>query len=77
LIVFASATHFQCKASLGALRLLFCFFEMDDKNQSSSLKIGDRAPDFSLAAANREGNFSLAAILQRGPAIVEFLRGTW
>ena len=50
---------------------------MSDKDRSESLKIGDRAPDFSLTAANRDGTFSLTAVLQRGPAIVEFLRGTW
>ena len=50
---------------------------MGDKSQSETLKIGDRAPAFSLTAANGEGGFSLATILQRGPAIVEFLRGTW
>ena len=57
--------------------LVFCFIGMGDKSQSETLKIGDRTPDFSLTAANREGTFSLATILQRGPAIVEFLRGTW
>lgn len=51
--------------------------KMDDKSQSSTLKIGDQAPDFSLTAANSDGTFSQATILQRGPAIVEFLRGTW
>jgi peroxiredoxin len=41
------------------------------------LKIGDKAPDFTLSAANRASTFSLSELLQRGPAIVEFLRGTW
>ncbi len=44
---------------------------------SSTLQIGDRAPDFTLAAANREGTFSLGQLLARGPLILEFLRGTW
>ncbi len=44
---------------------------------SATLNIGDRAPDFSLAAANRPQTFALAQLLTRGPAIVEFLRGTW
>ncbi len=44
---------------------------------SATLKIGDRAPDFSLGAANRPEAFALAQLLNRGPAIVEFLRGTW
>jgi len=44
---------------------------------SNTLKVGDRAPYFTLGAANRPGNFSLADILKEGPAILEFLRGTW
>ncbi len=48
---------------------------------SSTLRVGDRAPDFRLKAANRfdpavqPQNFSLAAI--QGWTILEFLRGTW
>jgi len=41
------------------------------------LKSGDLAPDFTLSAANRQESFSLKQLLQRGPVIVEFLRGTW
>jgi peroxiredoxin len=44
---------------------------------SSTLSIGDRAPDFSLASANEMGEVSLRKLLQRGPVVVEFLRGTW
>ena len=44
---------------------------------SDTLKVGDRAPDFSLSAANRSETFSLAEILEKGPAVLEFLRGTW
>ncbi len=44
---------------------------------SSTLKAGDRAPDFTLASANGAGEVSLAGLLQRGPVVVEFLRGTW
>jgi peroxiredoxin len=46
------------------------------KERTETLAIGDRAPDFTLSAANREGTFSLSALWQRGPVIVEFLRGT-
>lgn len=45
--------------------------------QTSTLKIGDRAPQFELSAANRTGRFRLDEALQRGPVILEFLRGTW
>jgi len=48
-----------------------------ENTTTDTLKIGDKAPDFTLNAANRAGSFSLADLLQRGPAIVEFLRGTW
>jgi peroxiredoxin len=42
-----------------------------------ALKSGDIAPEFTLSAANRKESFSLLQLLQRGPVIVEFLRGTW
>ncbi len=45
--------------------------------ETSNLRVGDRAPGFELAAANREGRLSLADALKRGPVILEFLRGTW
>jgi peroxiredoxin len=44
---------------------------------SSTLKVGDRAPEFTLDSANGAGEVSLAKLLERGPAVVEFLRGTW
>ncbi len=44
---------------------------------TDTLNLGDRAPDFELGAANRAERFGLAAALQRGPVILEFLRGTW
>ncbi len=44
---------------------------------SSTLDIGDRAPEFALPSANGRGQVSLAQLLQRGPVVVEFLRGTW
>jgi peroxiredoxin Q/BCP len=44
---------------------------------SATLKIGDRVPDFVLFAANRPGAWALQEARQRGPVIVEFLRGTW
>ncbi len=47
------------------------------EQHSDTLRIGDAAPDFSLSAANQPGLFTLAQARARGPAIVEFLRGTW
>lgn len=44
---------------------------------STTLKVGDRAPDFSLASANGMGEVSLGKLRERGPVVVEFLRGTW
>ena len=44
---------------------------------SDTLRAGDRAPEFTLAAANLEGQFSLAQMRERGPVVLEFLRGTW
>jgi peroxiredoxin len=47
------------------------------QDRTETLAVGDRAPDFTLSAANRKESFSLAALWQRGPVILEFLRGTW
>jgi hypothetical protein len=44
---------------------------------SDTLKVGDRAPDFTLAAANHPGTVSLAELTARGVVVLEFLRGTW
>jgi len=46
-------------------------------DSSQALRIGDRAPEFTLAAANRSEVYSLPQVLARGPVILEFLRGTW
>jgi hypothetical protein len=45
--------------------------------QTATLKLRDRAPGFELGAANRAERFTLESALQRGPVILEFLRGTW
>lgn len=50
---------------------------MPEKNTSDTLKVGDRAPDFALPAANAPGTTSLAQLTAHGPAVIEFLRGTW
>jgi len=47
------------------------------QNQTETLGLGSRAPDFSLSAANQAGVFSLSGLLAKGPLILEFLRGTW
>ncbi len=50
---------------------------------SDTLQIGDIAPGFSLRAANRfnplgtTDEFSLVELLEVGPTVIEFLRGTW
>jgi peroxiredoxin len=50
---------------------------MSDKSSTETLKLGDPAPKFTLSAANRQESYDLQTLLQRGPVIVEFLRGTW
>lgn len=45
--------------------------------ESSTLKAGDKAPDFTLLAANLPQSVSLKQLLKSAPVIVEFLRGTW
>jgi len=46
-------------------------------DSTETLQVGERAPEFALSAADREGRFSLRELIQRGPVVVEFLRGTW
>jgi len=45
------------------------------QNQTETLRVGERAPEFSLEAANRPRMFSLNDLVKQGPVIVEFLRG--
>jgi peroxiredoxin len=45
--------------------------------QSSTLRIGDKAPEFTLLAANLPQSVSLKECLKSAPMILEFLRGTW
>jgi peroxiredoxin len=45
--------------------------------ESAILKLGDVAPQFALGAANSDEIISLNRVLRDGPAILEFLRGTW
>ncbi len=53
------------------------FYSPGRMAETSTLKVGDSAPGFTLAAANREGSFALSDAVARGPVVVEFLRGTW
>jgi len=47
-------------------------------NCTETLEVGLRAPDFSLPSANWDvTTISLSTVLEHGPAVVEFLRGTW
>jgi len=46
-------------------------------DHTKTLKVGARAPEFSLDAANRDGILTLSGFLKRAPLILEFLRGTW
>jgi hypothetical protein len=44
---------------------------------TTTLKAGDVAPNFCLGAANSDEIICLNNVLRHGPAIIEFLRGTW
>ncbi len=44
---------------------------------STTLHVGSLAPDFSISALNAPSPVSLRSLLQRGLAILEFIRGTW
>ncbi len=45
--------------------------------EQGGIRVGERMPDFTLPAVNREGTVSLRELTARGPAVIEFLRGTW
>ena len=62
---------------LQEIRSCYPYGLMTALSHTETLKVGDRAPEFELSAANRDGSVSLKQLLQRGPVIVEFLRGTW
>src|SRR5579884_3746291 len=66
--------HSQHRFTPAITRLAYAFHVAA---QSDTLMVGERAPDFALQAANSSEPTSLSALLQRGPAIIEFLRGTW
>jgi len=63
------------------LPLHYCHFWM--ARNSDTLKVGDSAPSFSLWAANEFNaigtplEMRLQDLMQRGPVVLEFLRGTW
>jgi len=46
-------------------------------DHTETLKVGSRAPEFTLEAANRDGVLTLSGFLKRGVLVAEFLRGTW
>jgi hypothetical protein len=56
---------------------LGCFTVLAMAMESSTLRVGDRAPEFMLLAANIPQAVSLKYFVQHGPVVVEFLRGTW
>jgi hypothetical protein len=41
-----------------------------------TVKVGDRAPDFSLTNADGQ-EFRLRELLRRGPVVLSFYRGKW
>ncbi len=45
--------------------------------QSATLVVGQRVPEFTLSPANGTEPVALSELRQRGPVIIEFLRGTW
>jgi hypothetical protein len=62
---------------LGIVRFSWVFYgAFRMLEETATLKVGERAPEFELAAANRGERFTLAGAL-RGPVVLEFLRGTW
>jgi peroxiredoxin len=47
------------------------------QDHTEKLRVGAKAPEFTLHAANRDGEFTLTGLLEGGAVILEFLRGTW
>jgi len=46
-------------------------------DHTETLRVGARAPEFSLEAANCDGILTLSGFLRRAVLIADFLRGTW
>lgn len=47
------------------------------QTKTETLEIGSKVPEFTLSAANQEGEFSLRDLIEQGPLVIEFMRGTW
>jgi peroxiredoxin len=47
------------------------------QDHTEKLRVGAKAPEFTLRAANREGEFTLTSLVAGGALTLEFLRGTW
>ncbi len=45
--------------------------------ETTTLQVGQAAPKFRLSTADGSGEVALEDLLRKGPAILEFLRGTW
>jgi|GEM_PF-1273638 hypothetical protein len=58
-------------------RVLGCLTVIRMQQQTETLEVGSRAPEFALEAANRDGVFTLSGFLRRAVLVIEFLRGTW
>ena len=69
---------FELKAPKDAVEIIHR--AADDLRQSgileSVVKVGDKAPDFSLQDGNGK-QISLEALLAKGPAVLSFYRGKW
>lgn len=44
---------------------------------STTLQVGDHAPEFSLITLTAQSPVTLKSIIRSGAAILEFIRGTW
>lgn len=69
---------FELKAPKDAVEIIHR--AADDLRQSgileSVVKVGDKAPDFSLQDGNGK-QISLEALLTKGPVVLNFYRGKW
>jgi peroxiredoxin len=43
---------------------------------SATLQVGAKAPDFTLPTADRK-TYTLSRMIEQGPVVLIFIRGTW
>lgn len=52
-------------------------YAQDNMGKPEGLKVGDKAPDFTIKNSNGSETFNLSKALKKGPVVLVFYRGQW